>query len=161
LEQPGQTVPPPSVTGEIKNDVRNTVIVPKDNESYLDTVKRAVAHSNSMTAEEHQAAFDKEVKTMPGKAATVLGAAPIIGAGGAAALSAAGGVPAAGEGGELVDAAGNAIRSSDPITTKLLAHITNLTTIKNVLSALGWGGEAAWTLDKAHALYKEFASDSK
>jgi hypothetical protein len=160
LEQPGQASTQ-STPGEIKNDVGNTVIVPKDGESYLDTIKRAVAHSNSMTAEQHQAAFDKETATMPGKAATVLAAAPVMGFGGAAALSAAGGVPAASGEGELVDVAGNAIRSADPVVTRAIAHLKSLLTIKNAAQALFGTGEAAWGIDKVHALYKELASDSK
>lgn len=160
LEQSGQNTPPPSTTGEIKNDVGNTVIVPKDGESYLDTIKRAVAHSQSMTPEQHQAAFDKEVKTMPGKAATVLGAAPVIGAGGAAALGAAGLAGGGTEEGELIDAAGNAIKSADPVVTRIIAHLKNLVTIKNAAGALGMG-EAAVGLKQAHDLYKEFASDDK
>lgn len=155
LEQPGQA---PSTPGEIKNDVGNTVIVPKDGESYLDTIKRAVAHSNSMTAEQHQAAFDKEVKTMPGKAATVLGAAPLIGAGGAASLAASARLlPEADTG--LVDAAGNAIKTADSTTAKVIAHMKNLATIKGAAEALGLGSGAGWAVEKAHAMYKEFIED--
>jgi hypothetical protein len=154
LEKPGQAT---STPGEIKNDVGNTVIVPKDGESYLDTIKRAVAHSNSMTAEQHQAAFDKEVKTMPGKAATVLGAAPLIGAGGAAVLASTGGAPEADSG--LIDAAGNAIKSADSTTMKVIAHLKNLSTVQKASVALGLAPEATWAIEKAHAMYKAFETD--
>jgi hypothetical protein len=74
----------PRKTGEIVNDVGNKVIVPKDGENFADTMKRAVQHYQSLSPEQRQAAIDKEVKTMPGKAATTLAAAPIIGAAGTA-----------------------------------------------------------------------------
>lgn len=84
---PSQT---PQQSGEIVNDVGNTVIVPKDGESFSDTVKRAVAHQESLTPEQQQAAIDKEVTTMPRKTAQTLGAAATIGAVGPALLAAPG-----------------------------------------------------------------------
>jgi hypothetical protein len=81
---PTQQAPP---SGEITNDVGNTVIVPKDGESFSDTMQRAVQHSNSMTVEQQQEALNRETATMPGKAATVLASAPTIGAAGAASLA--------------------------------------------------------------------------
>src|SRR6266705_1208960 len=77
-------------TGQVTNDVGNTVIVPKDGESFTDTMKRAAAHGKTVTQDQ----INKELATAPKKAATVLAAAPAIGAGGAAALA----VP-----GEVVD----------------------------------------------------------
>lgn len=70
----------PRQSGEIVNDVGNKVIVPKDGESFADTMKRAAAHGKNVTQQE----FDNEVATMPGKAVTVLAAAPVIGAAGTA-----------------------------------------------------------------------------
>jgi hypothetical protein len=64
-------------TGQQVNDVGNTVIVPKDGEDFADTMKRAAAQGKKTTPEQ----INKEVATMPGKAATVLAAAPVIGAG--------------------------------------------------------------------------------
>jgi hypothetical protein len=87
----------PGKTGEITNDVGNTVIVPKDGESFSDTLKRAVAHNKAMTPEQQQAAIDKETATMPKKTAQTLGAAATIGAVGPALLAAPG---------EIVDASG-------------------------------------------------------
>ncbi len=72
--------------GEQINDVGNRVIVPKDDESFADTMKRAAAYGKTVTP----AQINAEVKTMPAKVATVLAAAPAIGAGGAAALAGAG-----------------------------------------------------------------------
>jgi hypothetical protein len=99
----------PKKTGEITNDVGNKVIVPKDGEDFADTMKRAVAHYQSMTPEQRQSAINKETATIPGKAATVIGAAPVIGAGGAAALAAPG---------EVVQA----VRAIPGITETLLQH---------------------------------------
>ena len=58
----------PRQTGEITNDVGLKVIVPKDGESFSDTMKRAVAYHKSLTPEQQQAALDAEAKTMPAKA---------------------------------------------------------------------------------------------
>ena len=58
----------PRQTGEITNDVGQKVIVPKDGESFSDTMKRAVAYHKSLTPEQQQAALDAEAKTIPAKA---------------------------------------------------------------------------------------------
>ncbi len=81
------TVDDPRKTGEMVNDVGNKVIVPKDGESFADTMKRAVAYHNSLTPEQRQAAINKEVATMPRKTAETLGAAATIGAVGPAVLA--------------------------------------------------------------------------
>src|SRR6185312_3849079 len=70
-------------TGEQVNDVGNKVIVPKDGESFADTMKRAAAYGKTVTP----AQINAEMKTAPKKAAQVLTAAPAIGATGAAALA--------------------------------------------------------------------------
>jgi 3-phosphoglycerate kinase len=80
----------PRKTGEIINDVGQKVIVPKDGESFSDTMKRAVAYHKSLTPEQQQAALDAEAKTAPKKAAETLGAAATIGAVGPAVLAAPG-----------------------------------------------------------------------
>lgn len=80
----------PRQPGEIVNDVGQKVIVPKDGESFADTLKRAVAYHNSLTPEQRQAAIDAETKTMPKKAAQTLGAAATIGLVGPATLAALG-----------------------------------------------------------------------
>jgi hypothetical protein len=72
---------PPS--GQVTNDVGNTVIVPKDGESFADTMKRAAAYGKTVTQDQ----INKEMATAPKKAATVLAAAPAIGFGGAASLA--------------------------------------------------------------------------
>jgi hypothetical protein len=77
----------PRKTGEIINDVGQKVIVPKDGESFSDTVKRAVAYHKSLTPEQQQAALDAEAKTAPKKAIQTLGAAATIGAVGPAAMA--------------------------------------------------------------------------
>jgi hypothetical protein len=77
----------PRKTGEIVNDVGNKVIVPKDGESFADTMKRAVQYHKSLTPAQQQAAIDKEVATMPTKTAQTLGAAATIGVLGPATLA--------------------------------------------------------------------------
>jgi hypothetical protein len=79
--------------GQVTNDVGNTVIVPKDGESFADTMKRAAAYGKTVTPSQVNA----ELATAPKKAATVLAAAPAIGFGGAAALAAPGEAVNAGE----------------------------------------------------------------
>ncbi len=88
--QPSQVETDPRKTGEIVNDVGQKVIVPKDGESFSDTVKRAVAYHKSLTPEQQQAALNAEAKTAPKKAAQTLGAAATIGAVGPALLAAPG-----------------------------------------------------------------------
>jgi hypothetical protein len=80
----------PRKTGEITNDVGQKVIVPKDGESFSDTLKRAVAYHKSLTPEQQQAALDAETKTIPKKTAQTLGAAATIGSVGPALLAAPG-----------------------------------------------------------------------
>jgi hypothetical protein len=72
---------PTETPGQITNDVGNTVIVPKDGEDFGDTMRRAAAQGQKTTPEQ----INREVATMPGKAATVLAAAPAIGATGVSA----------------------------------------------------------------------------
>jgi len=77
-------------SGETINDVGNTVITPRDGESFSDTMKRAAAQGQKTTPEQIQ----KEVSTMPEKAAETLGVASVpliaagVGAGGGALLEA-------------------------------------------------------------------------
>ena len=77
----------PSQTGYLTNDVGNRVIVPKDGESFSDTVKRAIQYHKSLTPEQQQDAMQREVATMPEKTAETLGAAAGIGVLGPAALA--------------------------------------------------------------------------
>jgi hypothetical protein len=93
LEQLEQQQAPASAapqTGEVTNDVGNTVIVPKDGESFTDTVQRAIAYQKSMTPQQQQSAIDAEMKTAPTKAAETMGGAAAIGFGLPAAMTAAG-----------------------------------------------------------------------
>jgi len=80
----------PRKTGEITNEVGQKVIVPKDGESFADTLKRAVAYHKSLSPAQQQAALDAETKTMPRKTAQTLGAAATIGVVGPAMLAAPG-----------------------------------------------------------------------
>jgi hypothetical protein len=80
-----------STPGQTINDVGNVVISPLSEEGFAQTMARAAAQGKKTT----QADIDKEVQTMPKKVAEVIGAAPVIGAGGAAALAAPGGLPGA------------------------------------------------------------------
>jgi len=80
----------PRKTGEITNDVGQKVIVPKDGESFADTLKRAVAYHKSLSPAQQQAALDAETATIPTKTAQTLGAAATIGVVGPAMLAAPG-----------------------------------------------------------------------
>jgi hypothetical protein len=62
--------------GQVRNDVGNTVIVPKDDESFADTMKRAANYGKTVT----QPQIDAEMKSAPAKVAETLVAAPTIGA---------------------------------------------------------------------------------
>jgi hypothetical protein len=77
-----KSAPGPS-QGELINDVGNKVVVPKPGESFADTMQRAAAYGKTVTPGQ----INAELKTAPGKAATVLGAAPVIGAAGAAGIT--------------------------------------------------------------------------
>lgn len=87
----GSTVKQLQPAGEQTNEIGKTVIVPKDGESFSDTMARAALHGKSVTQQD----INDEMATAPGKAATVIGAAPVIGAAGAAALAGAGAAPGA------------------------------------------------------------------
>lgn len=104
-----QTSNDPRQTGEITNDVGQKVIVPKDGESFSDTLKRAVAYHKSLTPEQQQAALDAETKTMPKKTAQTLGAAATIGVVGPALLAAPGEIAAG-------------VRAIPGVTEALLQH---------------------------------------
>lgn len=82
----GAVVKPIQPEGEQTNDIGKTVIVPKDGESFQDTMKRAAEHGKSVTPQD----INDEMATAPGKAAAVLGAAPVMGAAGTAALAGVG-----------------------------------------------------------------------
>ena len=99
----------PRQTGEIVNDVGQKVIVPKDDESFSDTVKRAVAYHKSLTPAQQQAALDAETATMPKKTAQTLGAAATIGVVGPALLAAPGEIAAG-------------VRAIPGVTEALLQH---------------------------------------
>ena len=72
-------------SGELRNDVGNKVIVPREGESFIDTMKRAANYGKTVTPQQ----INAELRTAPAKAATVLGAAPVIGAAGAAGIAGA------------------------------------------------------------------------
>ena len=80
-------------TGEQQNEIGKTVIVPKDGESFADTMQRAAVQGRKTTQQD----ISDEMKTAPRKVAQVLGAAPVIGATGAAGLAAPGEMGGAGE----------------------------------------------------------------
>ena len=77
---------PKAQAGAQVNDVGNLVITPRSGESFADTMQRAAAYGKTVTPEQ----INAEVRTMPAKAAETLAAAPVIGAGGAAAIAGAG-----------------------------------------------------------------------
>jgi hypothetical protein len=134
----------PRKTGEITNDVGQKVIVPKDGESFSDTMKRAVAYHKSLTPEQQQAALDAEAETMPKKTAQTLGAAATIGLVGPAALATPGelaaglrAVPAVGEAvmGHLEEQAAEWM-TKYPALTKLLLHAGIPTSVAGTIGYL-------------------------
>lgn len=98
LEQSTQSNDP-TKTGEITNDVGQKVIVPKDGESFADTLKRAVAYHKSLTPEQQHAALSAETKTIPAKTAQTLAGAATAGVVGPAALAIPGEIAGAVSGG--------------------------------------------------------------
>jgi hypothetical protein len=72
--------------GQVRNDVGNTVIVPREGESFADTMQRAAAYGRTVTPQQ----INAEMATAPKKVAQTLVAAPAIGAAGTAALAGAG-----------------------------------------------------------------------
>ena len=120
-------------TGEVTNDVGNTVIVPKDGESFADTMKRAAAHGKTVTQDQR----NKEMATAPKKVATVLAAAPAIGFGGTAALA----IP-----GEIAEVAmkhlaGNVLPGMEYEAAKqtLIQAIPRITQFADTMGKLGIG----------------------
>ena len=94
--------------GTITNDVGNQVIVPKEGETFADTMQRAATKGKNVTQDQ----IDKEMATAPKKAAQVLGAAATAGFAGPAALGVAG---------SAVGAAGSAVLDT---ALDSLPHIT-------------------------------------
>ena len=89
--QDTQTTP----SGQITNDVGQQVVVPKDGESFTDTVNRAKAlQQQREQAGTQQQALDAETKTIPAKTAQTLAGAATIGAVGPALLAAPGEIAA-------------------------------------------------------------------
>jgi hypothetical protein len=122
--KPAQQAPP---SGEITNDVGNTVIVPKDGESFSDTMKRAAAQGQKTTPDQ----INREVATMPAKAPEVL----------ASTVGAAAAIPTiAATGGELADLAikhlaGNVLPGMETEAAKQ----TLLKAIPTVKQLVGYG----------------------
>jgi hypothetical protein len=80
------TFEPMSAPGEQINDVGNKVIVPKQDESFADTMQRGANYGQTVTPQQRSA----ELASAPGKIATVLTSAPAIGAAIPAAMVGAG-----------------------------------------------------------------------
>jgi hypothetical protein len=108
--------------GEDKNEIGNTVIVPKNpgtflrpygQESFSDTMRRAAAQGRKTTPEQLQ----EEERTIPAKAATVVAAAPVIGAAG---------VPALDVLGSTATGAYNAAKSIPDVASKVVKTIKNI-----------------------------------
>ena len=115
---------PPS--GQVTNDVGNSVIVPKPGESFDDTMNRAAAYGQTVTPQQISA----ETATIPGKAATVLAAAPAMGAAGTAALAAPG---------EIASGAEKLLQISE----KALEHLgENYPQLTKLAAKLGYGAGA-------------------
>lgn len=83
---PGFTLDKTPVPGEQTNDIGKTVIVPKEGESFQDTMKRAAQYGSTVTQKD----INEEGATAPKKVAQSLGAAAGIGVAGPALLAGAG-----------------------------------------------------------------------
>jgi hypothetical protein len=117
----------PRKTGEIVNDTGNKVIVPKEGESFGDTMRRAAAYGKTVTPEQ----IDAEMKTAPRKAAQVVAAAPVIGAAGTAGLAAPVEIPAA-------------VERVLQISEQALEHLAeNYPQLTKLAGKLGYGAGAA------------------
>jgi hypothetical protein len=121
--------------GETTNPVTGSkIIVPKEGESFLDTMKRAAQHGKTVSDAEVQASARQGLKDAP----LVAAAAPAIGFGGAAALGAAGSTPQATK------------ASIDAITKMAAAHPAAAALVKRALQAVGAGAaikHRQWLLD--------------
>jgi hypothetical protein len=114
-------------TGQQTNDVGNTVIVPKQGESFLDTMKRAATQGKQTT----QGQMNAELQTAPKKLLETLTAAPAIGALGAAGIAGAGEAGAATPGvaktaGPVIGQTAKAVGSwtaAHPLATAMGYHI--------------------------------------
>jgi hypothetical protein len=116
--------------GEQSNELGKTVIVPKDGESFSDTLARAAEHGKSVSQQD----INEEMATAPGKAAQVLTAAPVIGAGGAAALAAPGELGSAAA--KIPSAAENILHISE----QALEHLAeNYPHLAKLADKLGYG----------------------
>lgn len=116
--------------GQVTNDVGQQVIVPREGESFAETMKRGAALGKQRQQNgTQQQAIDAEMATAPKKVAETLGAAAGIGAVGPALLA----LP-----GEL-----------GPV----FQHLDKLKNIVDYAGKLGFG---AVGLAEAHKLYKEF-----
>lgn len=110
-----------STTGQMTDEAGKTVIVPKEGESFDETMSRAVEQGKKTTPQDIQ----DEMKGMPGKVAETMAAAPAIGFGGTAAIAGAGevgnAVKAVGAG-----AIGAASRELQPIVDAIKQEFTYL-----------------------------------
>jgi hypothetical protein len=73
---PGYSLDSGATAGQLRNDVGNTVIVPKPGESFADTMQRAAQYGKTVTPDQ----INAETATAPRKAATVSLAALLGGA---------------------------------------------------------------------------------
>jgi hypothetical protein len=102
--------------GQQTNDLGNTVIVPKDGESFADTMQRAAAFGKTAT----QSDINKEMASAPKKVAETLAAAPAIGAAGAGLLAVPGELSAVGS--QTVNAA-RALLQSHPEAARVIGKM--------------------------------------
>lgn len=134
--------------GQVTNDVGQQVVVPKDGESFADTLKRGAALGKArQKAGTQQAAIDAEMATAPKKAAQTLGAAATIGAVGPALLAAPG---------ELADIAikhlaGNVLPGLETQAAKqtLMQALPKVAEFASTMSKLGIGAAGLTYLFKA------------
>lgn len=114
-------------SGEGTNDVGEKIIIPKDGESFEDTMRRAAAHGKSV----NQSDIDKEMATAPGKVAETVASAPAMGAAGVAALAGPG---------ELAGATSAAIKNLLPAVTKGVQGIGEWAEAHPMTARMIWEG---------------------
>lgn len=121
-----------SDTGAITNDVGNAVIMPKEGESFDETLRRAAAYRRTVAPQQTNA----EMATAPKKVAQTLVAAPLIGAGGASGTSGPG---------ELASGAEKLLQISENALEHLAENYPQLTKLATKLG-YGVGATGAYKL---------------
>jgi hypothetical protein len=149
-------VPKASLAGQSTEDTAQgpyTVITPKGwgtsgEESFSDTVQRAISYQKSLTPDERQRQISAEISTMPKKVPETLAGAAGIGLAGPAALAGAGEVPAV---------LGAGIKALLPAATRCVVGVTAWAAEHPVAAKMIWEGLKAGLTGTAAGAGARFA----